>query len=105
MKVLGVIAAIVIFVAMCFGLNYLAYGNYAFFAPKYTAVDNKVFQESAQYNLGMIRDLENLKMEYETGDATTKSVLKPTILHRFSVYPKDRLPPDLRSFYEALETN
>ena len=103
MKVIGVLLSIVLVVAIFFGLAYMNYAGYAFFAPKYTAVDNKVFHESQQYNDGMQRDLENLRMQYLTGDASTKAVLRPTIIHRFSIYDKSRLSPDLAEFYSQVE--
>jgi len=77
---------------------------YKFLAPKYRAVDNMVFKESEQYNDGMIRDLENLQMEYVNGDADKKQALRAIVLHRFSVYPQDRMPPNLRNFYNQLKS-
>ena len=96
------IFAVVGFVALMFGLNYAGFFNYAFFAPRYTAVDNKVFHESQQYNDGMIRDLENLKREYQSATPEAKTALRATIIHRFEIYPRDRMPPDLQNFYDFL---
>ena len=53
-----IFAAIGIFLgimALCVGLSFLGYESYAYFAPKYRAVDNAVFKESEQYNDGMVR--------------------------------------------------
>jgi hypothetical protein len=47
-------------IGVLIGLSFLSYAGYSYFAPRYTAVDNKVFHESAQYNDGMVRDLENI---------------------------------------------
>lgn len=85
-----------------FALNLFGFGNYAFFAPKYTAVDNKVFHESQQYNDGMVRDLENIKREYQHATPEGKDALRATALHRFEIYPRDRMPPDLQNFYDSL---
>ena len=90
-------------ILLIFGLSYLGYESYKFFAPKYRAVDNQVFKESEQYNDGMIRDLENLQMEYINGDADKKQALRAIVLHRFSVYPVDKMPPNLRNFYNELK--
>ena len=84
------------------GLGFLSYKAYEFYAPKYRAVDNQVFKESEQYNDGMIRDLENLQMEYAKTDDAHKDALRSIILHRFSVYDENRLPYNLRSFYKQL---
>ena len=95
--------AIAIGIAALFGLSYLGYESYKFFAPKYRAVDNQVFKESEQYNDGMIRDLENLQMEYIKATAEQKDALRAITLHRFSVYPEDKMPPNLRNFYNSLK--
>ena len=76
---------------------------YQYFAPKYRAVDNEVFKQSEQYNDGMIRDLENLQMDYIAADKDHKDALRAIVLHRFSVYPEDKLPPNLRNFYNDLK--
>ena len=76
---------------------------YQYFAPKYRAVDNQVFKQSEQYNDGMIRDLENLQMDYIAADKDHKDALRAIVLHRFSVYPEDKIPPNLRNFYNDLK--
>ena len=98
------ISAIVIgwvaFIAVCMFGSFFAY---QYFAPKYRQVDNEVFKQSEQYNDGMIRDLENLQVEYINGDADKKQALRAIVLHRFSVYPAEKMPPNLRNFYEQLK--
>jgi len=101
--ILTVIGAMVLFLALCFGLNLFGLANYSFFAPKYRAVENQVYHESEQYNEGMIRDLENLQLEYIKADDAGKQSLRAITLHRFSVYPVDKMPPNLRNFYEQLK--
>jgi hypothetical protein len=90
-------------IALIFGLTFLGYKSYEFFAPKYRAVDNQVFKESEQYNDGMIRDLENLQMDYINADKDHKDAVRAIVLHRFSVYPEDKMPPNLRNFYNDLK--
>jgi len=98
------ISAIVIgwiaFIAVCMFGSFFAY---QYFAPKYRQVDNEVFKQSEQYNDGMIRDLENLQIEYISSDAEKKQALRAIVLHRFSVYPEDKMPPNLRNFYNSLK--
>lgn len=96
------VSGFLLFVALVFGMGYLGYKSYEFFAPKYRAVDNKVFKESEQYNDGMVRDLENLQMDYMSADAAHKDALRTIVLHRFSVYDENRLPYNLRAFYNDL---
>jgi len=98
-------------IVLCFafatvvGISFGSYKMYEYFAPRYTAVDAKVFKESVQYNEGMIRDLSELQQQYVTSDAATKATLKPIIIHRFEVYDETRLPADLRNFYDGLRAN
>jgi hypothetical protein len=102
--ILAGIGALILFLALCFGLNLFGLASYSFFAPKYRQVDNQVFKESEQYNDGMIRDLENLQMDYINADKDHKDALRAIVLHRFSVYPEDKMPPNLRNFYNDLRS-
>ena len=97
------ISAIVVgWVALIILAMFGSFFAYQYFAPKYRAVDNQVFKQSEQYNDGMIRDLENLQIEYISADADKKQALRAIVLHRFSVYPEDKMPPNLRNFYNEL---
>jgi hypothetical protein len=98
------IGALVLFLAVIFGLNMFGFVNYSFFAPKYRQVDAEVFKQSEQYNDGMIRDLENLQMQYMSANTDQKAALKDIIIHRFSVYDTNKLPPNLFNFYTDLRS-
>ena len=100
----GAAGALVFGALLIFALAFGSYEMYSFFAPKYRAVDNQVFKESEQYNDGMIRDLENLQLEYINADKDHKDALRAIVLHRFSVYPEDKMPPNLRNFYNDLRS-
>jgi len=98
------ISAIVVgWVALIVVAMFGSFFAYQYFAPKYRAVDNEVFKQSEQYNDGMIRDLENLQMDYINADKDHKDALRAIVLHRFSVYPEDKMPPNLRNFYNDLK--
>lgn len=99
---LGLIGFAVLVTGITVGGNALGFWQYSFYAPKYTAVQNQVFHESQQYNDGMLRDLENIKREYQAADANGKAALKATAIHRFEIYPRNRLTPDLQNFYDSL---
>lgn len=98
------VLALVVFVLVILGFSYLGWASYDYFAPKYRATENKVFKESEQYNDGMVRDLENLQMEYMNADKDHQQALRAIILHRFSVYPEDKMPANLRNFYNQLRS-
>jgi hypothetical protein len=97
------LTAVFVFVIFIIACTFGGFYSYQYFAPKYRAVDNQVFKQSEQYNDGMIRDLENLQMEYVKADDTGKQSLRAIVLHRFSVYPEDRMPANLRNFYNSLK--
>jgi hypothetical protein len=96
---LAVLAGIV---ALTLFLNGVGLLNYSIFAPAQTAIDNKVFHQSQQFNDGMVRDLENLRLMYLQAEPEQRAALKGTILHRFAGYPRDRMTPELLSFYDSL---
>jgi len=95
-------AVVVGWIAFVIVAMFGSFWSYQYFAPRYRAVDNEVFKQSEQYNDGMIRDLENLQMDYVNADRDHKYAVRAIVLHRFSVYPEDRLPPNLRNFYNDL---
>ncbi len=99
---LGDVGVVAFWIALVVGMMFGAYYGYSYFRPKYVAVDNKVFHESQQYNDGMVRDLENLRMAYLRGSPEQKDALRATILHRFAVYPQERMTPELQLFYNQL---
>jgi len=100
----GTVMFVVMGIAIMTGLSVLSYQAYDYFAPKYRATDNKVFKESEQYNDGMVRDLENLQLEYMNADKEHKDALRAITLHRFSVYPEEKMPPNLRNFHNDLRS-
>jgi len=99
-EISAIVVGWIAFIAVCMFGSFFAY---QYFAPKYRQVDNEVFKQSEQYNDGMIRDLENLQIEYISADAEKKQALRAIVLHRFSVYPEDKMPPNLRNFYNSLK--
>ena len=84
------------------GLGYLSYLAYSFYAPKYEQVRYDTFKQSQSYNDAMLRDLQDMRMEYIKANDEQKAAIKYIAIHRFSVYDIDRLPVDLRAFYMEL---
>ena len=103
MRFFGVLGGITLALALFIGLPMYGFKLYEYFAPKYTEVDRKVFEESRAFNEGMVRDLGNLKLQYLTASPAQKEALRATVLHRFSVYPEEKLSLDLRTFYRDLQ--
>lgn len=98
--VIGIAVSIAVGVT---ALNALGFVNFAFFAPRYEEVRRQTFEQSRAFNEGMVRDLENLRLQRTAAKTDAeRDVIDATIRHRFSVYSEESLPPDLRSFYHAI---
>lgn len=102
-----VIAYVLVFGALVFGLTWLLQGNdfflYQYFAPKYTKVQRQVFEQSTSYNQGMVQELQNMQFEYIKADKEHKAALASIILHRAADYDEAQLPPDLHQFIDQLK--
>lgn len=104
LKLLGGLVVAVMSVGILLTVaNVMGFANFAFFAPKVEQVRFDTFKQSQAYNDGMLRDLQNLKLEYLKGDADQKAALRGIVLQRFSVYDATKLPPDLQAFYNSLK--
>ena len=101
----GIVLGLLLAAAAVFGVSYGGFKMYEYFAPRYTAVDAKVFKESVQYNDGMQADFDNLMIQYKTSDTSAQNILKPIILHRFAKYDIDKLNTDQREFYYSLKNS
>jgi len=101
-SILTVVAGVVLVIGATFGSAYIGLQMNTFFQPRYRALDAKVFKESEQYNDGMIRDLAELKRQYDQADPAGKAALRPIIRHRFEVYDTNKLPDDLATFYQSM---
>lgn len=99
----GSVAGVLALLSILFGLSLFTFGMYSYFTPKYRAVESKVYHESEQYNEGMVRDLTELQRQYVTSDEAGKAALRPIIRHRFEVYPENKMPADLRAFYDSIK--
>jgi len=98
-----VLIGIALFVSVIVAIMFFNYGSYSFFAPKYAEVRNQVFHESQAYNDGMLNDLSSLRIEYSKATSQDhKDVIRSTVRQRFASYPRDKMPPELRNFYESM---
>ena len=81
MLVIALVSLLSAFV-LAFVVNYFDLEMDNFFQPRKEAIHRKVFENTKSYNDRMIRDLENLKLEYTKGTNDQKAALKSVILHR-----------------------
>jgi hypothetical protein len=101
--IFGGLGIITLVVGGIIGAAFLSFWLYSVFAPKYEAVRRETFEQSRAFNEGMVRDLQNLRLQYLQATPEGKAALRATIIHRFSVYDKEALPLELRSFYTQIE--
>jgi hypothetical protein len=101
--VLNVVAGVVLFFAIIFGLGYFSLNYDRFFAPRQEQLRNDTFKQSQSYNDGMAHDLENIQEEYMQASPEGKDALRAIAIRRFSVYDISKLPPDLQRFYRELK--
>lgn len=81
------------------GASVGAYYLYAFLAPKYESTRRDVMIESRSYSEGTIRELYTLQRQYQTAKTDNeRDTISAAARHEFSIFPKDRLPGDLRDF-------
>jgi len=99
------LGAIIVIVTLVVGLKFVGFNIWAYFGPKEAAVERQIFEGTKVYNDGMVRDLENLMMEYKKSSKEEKVSLREVVLHRFSVYPIEKLPSNLKSFYIDLKSD
>jgi hypothetical protein len=92
------IGGIALIIAGGFALQALDLGFYAFWAPKYKAVERQVFEESKPYVQGKITYLNRLRGQYEVADESQRPALKAVIKREASQIKTEYLPSDLRAF-------
>ena len=103
-NIMIVLAAVAVGLTGVVALNFVQYGVFSFFAPKYEAVRRDVMIESRYYSEATVRELYRLMRQYNgasTEDA--KRTIRAAALHEFSIFPKDRLPSDLQVWFAQLD--
>ncbi len=60
---------------------------------------NEIYKESTTYNDSMIRELYDLRFEYLKANPEQKQALVSILRHKFSVYPAEKIPNELKEFY------
>lgn len=78
---------------------------YRTWAPAWASAEREVFEETQSYVHGTVRDLRNLRLEYQRSESPSeKQVLKRTILHRAADLDDDVLDDyaQLEAFIDSL---
>jgi hypothetical protein len=89
-------------ICLGFVLTGVDLAQYGFWAPKYKAVERKVFEESQPYVQGKITYLNRLRGDYELATEEQKPGLRSVIKREAATVKTEYLPSDLRSFIAGL---
>lgn len=97
----GVVIVVVIAV-LAFAANLAGYGIDSFFMPKQEALRHKTFECSDAHVDGLVRDLRNIRDQYNRADDAGKAALADTFRHEANGFTCGDLPFDLQSFSSSL---
>jgi len=89
--------------AISFGSTTLQLKWRQYFAPKFESVETDIYRENKSYVEGTVRDLREMRVEYEKATDAHKSALRSLILQRSRELNYERLPSDLQAFLTELE--
>ena len=85
-----IIAGLIMSLAVTFALQGFGLISLKFWGVKYEDARREIFEETKSYNHGMIRDLENLCLQYQALDSQShKDAIASTIRHRKSAFTGD----------------
>ena len=100
----AVILSVVAFVGVVLGLTELGYQLDKHYSPLQEQVRANTFAQSQTFNEGMIRDLQNLRLQYmQAGEtADQKVAIRDTVRQRYAAYDPAKLPSDLALFYNQM---
>jgi len=95
----GVVSTLILVGGIGFGLNYVGYANFAFFAPRMEAVRRETVVQSRAYSEGQTREMYRLKLQYQ--QATTddqRATIRGFAAHEAEAFDRTRLPAELQVF-------
>lgn len=98
----ALVGALILGVALLVGALFLVFYHYQYFAPKYEDVRTEVYRNSKSYTEGTIRDLRELRLEYDRAEPAHKGAIQSLILQRSNELDHSKLPIDLQNFLGEL---
>jgi hypothetical protein len=87
-------------------LTWIFQGNdffmYQYFAPRQEAVRRQVFEQTKSYRDGMVQEVRNYRIQYQTASKEHKAALRSVILQETANFPLEQLPPDQKEWLDSL---
>jgi len=74
-----------------------------FFGTRMESIKTDIYRENKSYVEGTVRDLRELRVQYDTAGEGHRDALRSLILHRAGELNRERLPLDVRKFINILE--
>src|SRR3990167_4646438 len=87
-------------VGLAYGANYLDLDILRRFGVARENVRTDIYRENKSYIEGTLRDLRDLHRQYEAATGEHKDAIRSLIQHRAGELDLDRLPADLKRFFE-----
>jgi len=101
---LGVIAlGFALLLGVVFGAPYLQLQVMKMYGTELESVRTDIYRENKSYVEGTVRDLREMRVEYEKASDDHKSALRSLILQRAGELDWDRLPSDVRAFLKEID--
>lgn len=102
---LALIAVVLLIVIGVFGASELGYRVYQRYAPLNEQVRRETYEQSRAFQEGTVRDLENLRMDYASGNDAQKAAIRSVAIHRLADVPQELLTPSLRQWANEMRNN
>ena len=102
-SVMYVVFSVVILISIVLGMQYLSVKWYRIIGTEIESTKTDVYRNNKSYTEGTVRDLRELRVEYEKAGDSHKSALKSLILQRANELDWERLTEDLRVFLEEIK--
>lgn len=93
---------IIVFVGAAFFVPFIRLQVLRTFGVKFESTQTDIYRENKSYVEGTVRDLREMRVEYEKASDGHKSALKSLILQRANELDWERLPNDLQVFLNEL---
>jgi hypothetical protein len=101
---LGVVG-LVLFLSLCFGMEWAGIAWTGFFGPKRAAVQREVFENTASYVKGTENDIAKYRREYmQTDDASSRQSIVEFVAGQYAEFDANKLEnPKNREFLSAIQ--
>jgi len=99
-RFLGIILLIGVFVVGGVGFSL---GLTKFFGTHMESIKTDIYRENKSYVEGTVRDLRELRVQYDAAGEGHRDALRCLIIHRAGELSRERLPLDVREFLSKLE--